>query len=129
LAFSYSLKRGISESRLKRAQLRSELLTKIIELKFEYEKEVNHLYELADLAHRNNKYDVNEFVELAQIYKKFVAMSQGHYDKLMKNKTMRKTRLLEMEHHIDSLHARVKVETARIKDKINDLEKFIIKNH
>ncbi len=127
--FCYSLKRGISGSKLERTQLRSDLLTKIIKLKLEYEQEVNHLYYLADLAHRNNKSEAQEFIELAQKYKKFVTMTQGRYDKLMEKKTISKTKLVEMEHYIDSLRARVKVESERVKDKINGLEKSIIKNY
>jgi hypothetical protein len=113
-ALLHTILRSASQSQLQEVEERADLLTRIVELKLEYEQEVNHLSWLADVAHRLELPDANEITRIAILYKDFVAMTQGHYDELMKIPKASKTTLLNMAHHIDALRVRVKTETARL---------------
>ena len=127
-AFLHTWTRSVTESRLDRAQARSDLLTRIVELKLEYEQEVNHLIYLADLAARNGMEDAIELMALAEKYREFVAKTQKHYDGLFNDKTCSKKELIEMGHHIDALRARVNTENSRIRERTRKIERAAVRD-
>jgi len=122
-ALIHSIFNSSSQRELEIVGERSDLLTRIVELKLEYEQEIRHLSWLVDVAYKLELPNANEMTKIIVSYKEFVSLTQKHYDELRAIPKVTKTKLLEMGHHIDSLRARVKTETERAKE----LNEFIQK--
>jgi len=114
LTLIYTIYNGASQSRLKETEERADLLTRLVELKLEYEQEVNHLYWLADIAHRFKLKEANKITRMVVVYKEYVSETQEHYDNLLAMQSPSKSTLLDIGHHIDALRVRVKSETEKL---------------
>ncbi len=124
-AFIHTLTRGISESKLIAAQLRSDLLTRIVKLKLEYEQEINHFYYLLELAKRNDMPQVSDILKLIETYQEYVENTQEHYNSLFQDKSYSSKLLVDIGHHIDALRAKVEYETKDLQEQVNKVEKLI----
>ena len=124
IAFIHTFTRSISQSKLEAAQLRSDLLTRIIKLKLEYEQEINHLYYLSEIAQRNNMAESKEIFNLIKIYQGYVKSTQEHYNGIFKQKTNDSKFIVDIGHHIDSLRAKVESETRNLQEQRNKVEKL-----
>ena len=127
--FLHTIFRSVSQSQIEVIEERSDLLTKIVELKLEYEQEVNHLSWLAEVSHRYKLPDSNELTRMVIRYREYILLTQEHYDNLIGMSRPSKAMLADMKHHIDALRVRVGTETKRLEIQKEQIQSILDTHH
>ena len=120
-ALIHTYTRGRWETQLKIAQLRSDLLTRIMKLESEYADTIRKYRYLLDIAERDSLPIVSDISKLINNYKGYLKLTQGYYSDFL-NKEYSAKFIVDVSHHIDTMRVTVEVETRQLQEKVEKNE-------
>lgn len=103
LSLVYSLYTGRHNRELTKSTLKSNLLTKIVELQIHYQNRINEIKKLIYVAEieMQDKFDeFNQWLKKAEEYNK---KAQGYYNAIQSSKSLNSAELENIRHHIEAL--------------------------
>lgn len=124
LTFLHTVFTAATKRKLDLIVTKTELLTDIVNLRLEYEQELNNLKWLKELAVKINNERADLVDNEIETYESYIKKTREHYESLLKTKYPTAEALLNMAHHVESLKAQIKAENFSLLEIKEKIEKY-----